>query len=241
MRSTRLSRGETGSQLWYHCDRRANLAPVTTATLRTLRVGRSTTRSSSPTSVTPACIWRAVIISIHVLGQTALGFRVSVPQILSAILTSCGDRGGVDASSHRSTGVAGQRHAHRQRRRPDLPGARYRAGRSLELARAGTSSRWSPACLLLTKYVIRYRGFSRVQPVERRVGRWLSCFSGARRVEPLDFWWAPLDGWMVRAYVIILVGGLLDHRPIASPGDGGDVLVWAGVRTRPGGSLRDIA
>ena len=28
-------------------------------------------------------------------------------------------------------------------------------------------------------------------------------------MEPLDFWWAPLDGWMVAAYVIILAGGLL--------------------------------
>ena len=29
----------------------------------------------------------AVIITIHVLGQVGLGFRVSVPQILAAILT----------------------------------------------------------------------------------------------------------------------------------------------------------
>src|SRR6187551_2382509 len=29
----------------------------------------------------------AVIISIHVLGQVALGFRVTVPQILAAIVT----------------------------------------------------------------------------------------------------------------------------------------------------------
>ncbi|MDA3038957.1 MAG: hypothetical protein O3C27_05385 [Actinomycetota bacterium] len=29
----------------------------------------------------------SVIVSIHVLGQTVLGFRVSVPQILSSILT----------------------------------------------------------------------------------------------------------------------------------------------------------
>jgi hypothetical protein len=30
----------------------------------------------------------AVIISVHVLGQVGLHFRVSVPQILAAILTS---------------------------------------------------------------------------------------------------------------------------------------------------------
>ena len=32
---------------------------------------------------------------------------------------------------------------------------------------------------------------------------------GSTGVEPLDFWWAPLDGWMVAAYAVILAGGLL--------------------------------
>jgi hypothetical protein len=32
---------------------------------------------------------------------------------------------------------------------------------------------------------------------------------GSTRIEPLDFWWAPFDGWMIAAYLIILVGGLL--------------------------------
>jgi len=32
---------------------------------------------------------------------------------------------------------------------------------------------------------------------------------GSTRIEPLAFWWSPLDGWMITAYAVILVGGLL--------------------------------
>ncbi len=35
---------------------------------------------------------------------------------------------------------------------------------------------------------------------------------GSTRVEPLDFWWAPLNSWMIAAYTVILVGGLLITR-----------------------------
>ena len=32
---------------------------------------------------------------------------------------------------------------------------------------------------------------------------------GSTRVEPLDFWWAPLGAGMILAYAVILIGGLL--------------------------------
>ena len=61
---------------------------------------------------------------------------------------------------------------------------------------------------LLTKYVIRYRGSHIFNP--SNVGL-VAAFLllGSARIEPLDFWWAPFDGWMIAAYLIILVGGLL--------------------------------
>jgi len=61
---------------------------------------------------------------------------------------------------------------------------------------------------LLTKYVIRYRGSHIFNP--SNVGL-VAAFLllGSTRVEPLDFWWGPFDGWMIAAYLIILVGGLL--------------------------------
>src|SRR6185503_14319396 len=64
---------------------------------------------------------------------------------------------------------------------------------------------------LLTKYVIRYRGSHVFNP--SNVGL-VAAFLvlGSSRVEPLDFWWAPLNGWMIAAYVVIIVGGLLITR-----------------------------
>ena len=35
---------------------------------------------------------------------------------------------------------------------------------------------------------------------------------GSTRVEPLDFWWAPLNVWMIAAYAVIIGGGLLITR-----------------------------
>ena len=61
---------------------------------------------------------------------------------------------------------------------------------------------------LLTKYVIRYRGSHLFNP--SNIGLVVAfVVLGSERVEPLDFWWAPLNGWMVTAYAVILAGGLL--------------------------------
>jgi hypothetical protein len=61
---------------------------------------------------------------------------------------------------------------------------------------------------LLSKYALRYRGSHVFNP--SNLGLVVAFLVlGSTRVEPLDFWWAPLDGWMVAAYAIILVGGLL--------------------------------
>src|SRR4051795_3183193 len=56
-------------------------------TSRTLTLGASTYPLVLPNSRDPRLHVAAVIITIHVLGQTVLGFRVSIPQILAAILT----------------------------------------------------------------------------------------------------------------------------------------------------------
>ena len=47
---------------------------------------------------------------------------------------------------------------------------------------------------------------------------------GSTRVEPLDFWWAPLNAWMIAAYAVILVGGLLITAAPAPARPGRDVL-----------------
>ena len=64
---------------------------------------------------------------------------------------------------------------------------------------------------LLTKYVIRYRGSHLFNP--SNIGLVVAfVVLGSTRVEPLDFWWAPLNTWMITAYTVILVGGLLITR-----------------------------
>jgi hypothetical protein len=64
---------------------------------------------------------------------------------------------------------------------------------------------------LLTKYLVRYRGLPLFNP--SNVGL-VAAFLllGSTRAEPLDFWWAPLEGVMVLAYAVILIGGVLITR-----------------------------
>src|SRR3954451_3136399 len=54
---------------------------------RTLTLGSASYPVVLPNIRDPRLHVAAVIISIHVLGQVALGFVVSIPQILAAILT----------------------------------------------------------------------------------------------------------------------------------------------------------
>ena len=64
---------------------------------------------------------------------------------------------------------------------------------------------------LLTKYVIKYRGSHVFNP--SNIGLVVAfVVLGSTRVEPLDFWWAPLNVWMIAAYAVIIGGGLLITR-----------------------------
>jgi hypothetical protein len=148
----------------------------------------------------------SVIISIHVIGITALGFRVSVPQILAAIVTA----GVIDvALTLRQTGKLVW----------PASGMLTGSGVALILRLVGMESGdyWSWAgwhwfalvagVSILTKYVIRFGGSHVFNP--SNVGL-VAAFLliGSEIVEPLDFWWAPLGFWMILAYVLIVGGGV---------------------------------
>ena len=152
----------------------------------------------------------AVIITIHVLGQVGLRFWVSVPQILAAILTSAIIE--LAVTFRRTKSFVWPASAM-------LTGS----GVALILRVPGTPphDHWSThkwyvfagvaAFSLLTKYVIRYRGSHLFNP--SNIGLVVAfVVLGSTRVEPLDFWWAPLNTWMIIAYTVILVGGLLITR-----------------------------
>ena len=179
-------------------------------TARTIAVGGTAYPLILPSIRDPRLHVAAVIITIHVLGQVALGFRVSIPQILAAILTCAiievaltfrSSRAFVWPASAMLTG----------------------SGVALILRVVGTPSGqpwytdfwWVFAGVagfsLLTKYVIRYRGSHVFNP--SNFGLVVAFIVlGSTRVEPLDFWWGPIDPALIAAYAAIIGGGLLITR-----------------------------
>ena len=177
---------------------------------RTLTLGGTPYPLVLPNIRDPRLHVASVIITIHVLGQVGLHFQVSVPQILAAILacwvievalTFRSTRMFVWPASAMLTG----------------------SGVALILRVVGTpadqpwyTGDWwvfavVAAFALATKYVIKYRGSHVFNP--SNIGLVVAFIVlGSSRVEPLDFWWGPLNGWLLLAYAVILVGGLLITR-----------------------------
>jgi Na+-transporting NADH:ubiquinone oxidoreductase subunit NqrB len=152
----------------------------------------------------------AVIVTIHVLGQVALGFHVSVPQILAAIVTCAAIEVALTFRRTRSfvwpasamltgSGVA------LILRVPSTPeGDHWTTHQWYVFAAVAGAS-------LATKYLIQHRGSHLFNP--SNVGLVVAFLVlGSARAEPLDFWWSPLDGPMLLAYAVILVGGVLITR-----------------------------
>ena len=152
----------------------------------------------------------SVILSIHTIGIIWLSFEVSVPQILSAILTAA--LIDVGLTFIRSGSLVWP-----------ASGMLTGSGVALILRYVPTSSGeyWSWAgwywfaavagASVLTKYLIRWRGDHIFNP--SNVGL-VAAFLliGEATVEPLDFWWAPLGPAMIAAYVLIIGGGTLITR-----------------------------
>ncbi len=179
---------------------------MTTATNRTLRIGTKTYPLVLPSIRDPRLHLAAVIITIHVLGQVALGFRISVPQIVVAILTPALIDLGITFA---------------QQRRVVWPASGMLTGSGvaliLRLVGMGRDQHWSwqgwyifaavAGFALLSKYLIRYRGTHVFNP--SNLGLVVAfIILGSNIIEPLDFWWAPLGPGLVFAYLVILVGGL---------------------------------
>ncbi|HTC85997.1 MAG TPA: hypothetical protein VK656_04805 [Candidatus Acidoferrum sp.] len=176
---------------------------------RSLTLGRTSYPLILPSIRDPRLHVASVIITVHVLGQVGLRFGVSVPQILSAIVTCA---------------VIEIALTFRKSRSFVWPASAMLTGSGVALIlRVGTApdDHWSfdqwyvfaavAGLSLLTKYVIQYRGTHVFNP--SNVGLVLAfVVLGSTRVEPLDFWWAPLNVWMIAAYAVIVVGGLLITR-----------------------------
>jgi len=177
---------------------------------RTLTLGGTAYPLFLPTIRDPRLHVASVVITIHILGQVGLHFRVTIPQILAAILTCAvievaltfrSSRAFVWPASAMLTGSGVALILRVVGTPPDDPWNTY--GWWIFAAVAGLS--------LLTKYVIKYRGTHVFNP--SNIGLVVTfVVLGSSIVEPLDFWWAPLNPYMLAAYAVILTGGLLITR-----------------------------
>jgi Na+-translocating ferredoxin:NAD+ oxidoreductase RnfD subunit len=179
-------------------------------TSRTLTFGGTSYPLILPNVRDPRLHVAAVIITVHVLGQVGLHFQVSVPQILAAMVTCA---------------VLEVAMTFRQSKAFVWPASAMLTGSGVALIFrvVGTPAddpwnthAWSLFAVvaglsLLSKYVIRYRGSHVFNP--SNIGLVVAFIVlGSERVEPLDFWWAPLNVWMIAGYAVIIVGGLLITR-----------------------------
>jgi Na+-translocating ferredoxin:NAD+ oxidoreductase RnfD subunit len=175
-------------------------------TARTLTLRGDTYPLVLPSIRDPRLHVAAVIITIHVLGQVTLGFRVTVPQILAAILTCAvmeialtfrSAKAFVWPASAMLTGSGVALILRLVGQPPNDPWGTD--GWYVFAVVAGLS--------LATKYVIKFRGTHIFNP--SNIGLVVAFLVlGMTRVEPLDFWWGPLDLGLLLAYAVILGGGL---------------------------------
>jgi hypothetical protein len=158
-----------------------------------------------PTLRDPRLHLAAVITSLQVLGQVAFDFRLSIAQILVAVLTSAILEVGIAFRRQRvimwpaSALLTGNGVAFILR----VPGTEHGDWWSMEGAWifAATS-----AIALLSKYLITFRGRHVFNPSNFGL---VPCFLllGPERADPLEFWWGPLSPALVLALAIIVAGG----------------------------------
>jgi hypothetical protein len=149
----------------------------------------------------------AVLLTLQVLGQTVLGFRLSVAQILACLAAGALIEFVVAFFKDKiimwpaSGLLTGNSTAFILR----VPGTLHGQWWS-------TRGIWIfvgvVALGMATKYLIRWRGRHIFNP--SNVALVLAfVVLGPQRTEPLDLWWIPMGSWMIVTYAILIVGGLL--------------------------------
>jgi hypothetical protein len=149
----------------------------------------------------------AVLITLQVLGQTVLGFRLSVAQILISLATGAliefvvaffKDKAILWPASGLLTGNSA---AFILR----TPGTLHGQWWSLH-------GIWIfvgvVAVSMASKYLIRWRGRHIFNP--SNLGLVIAFIAlGPRFTEPQDLWWIPPGPWLIVTYAVLIVGGLL--------------------------------
>ena len=173
---------------------------------RVLRIAGRAIPVIGPSWRDPRLHVAAVIVAVQVAGQAALGFQLSIAQILVSVLTCAALEVGVTLSRRRvllwpasalltGNGVAlllraaGTRHGQWW----SLHGAGY-------FALAGVLS-------LGSKYALRWRGSHVFNPSNFGLVCVFLLF-GTRVVNPQDLWWGPMSPGLALTLAVIVAGGL---------------------------------
>jgi Na+-translocating ferredoxin:NAD+ oxidoreductase RnfD subunit len=148
----------------------------------------------------------AVLLTLQVLGQTVLDFRLSVAQILICLATGAIIEFGYEFFKNHTI---------------MWPASGLLTGNSTAfiLRVPGTfhGQWWSTrgywifigvvVVSMASKYLIRWKGRHIFNP--SNLGLVLAFAAlGPAYTEPLDLWWAPMGPWMIAAYAILIGGGL---------------------------------
>jgi hypothetical protein len=176
----------------------------------TATIGSRTWLVVLPSTRDPRLHAAAVVLTIHVLGQVAFDFAVSVPQIVAAILGAALvevvigiSRNGVIAWPA-SAMLTGSGVALVLRVEGTIPGEHWSFHRWWWFALIAIGS-------LLTKYVIRWRGQHLFNP--SNIGLVVAFLVlGSGRVEPLPLHWEGSRAALLVAYAVIIGGGALITR-----------------------------
>jgi hypothetical protein len=149
----------------------------------------------------------AVLLTLQVLGQTVLGFRLSIAQILICLATGAlieffvvffKDHAIIWPASGLLTGNSTAFIL----RVPGTLHGQWWSTHGIEIFIGVV------ALGMATKYLIRWKGRHIFNP--SNVALVLAfVVLGVQRTEPLDLWWIPMGLWMVVTYVILVGGGLL--------------------------------
>jgi len=179
---------------------------------RSIRLGGTTYPLVLPTLRDPRLHSAAVIFSLQALGQTVLGFQLSIAQILVSLFTCAVLEIGI---------------AFRQQRIIMWPASALLTGNSVAfiLRAVGTRSGdwWSlngaslfifaAAISLLSKYALRVGNRHIFNPSNFGL---VICFLlfGSQYTNPQDLWWGPMSPGLAATLAIIVVGGLLIVREL---------------------------
>ena len=149
----------------------------------------------------------AVLITLQVLGQTVLGFRLSITQILVCLAVGAliefvvaffKDKAILWPASGLLTGNSTAFIL----RVPGTLHGQWWSTHGIEIFIGVV------ALGMASKYLIRWHGRHIFNP--SNVALVLAFVAlGPQHTEPLDLWWIPMGPWMIVTYAILIVGGLL--------------------------------